>query len=38
VKVLKEEYWDWNSNECSVYEKHVIIEDNKEFDEPIINE
>jgi len=38
VKMLEEEHWDWNSNECSVFEKHVIIEDYKESDELITNE
>jgi hypothetical protein len=38
VKVLKEELWDWNSNQCSVSEKQVVIEDNKESDELITNE
>lgn len=38
VKVLEEEYWDWNSNECSVYEKNVIIENKKESDELLTNE
>jgi len=33
VKVLEEEYW--NSNECSVSKKHVIIEDNKESNDEV---
>lgn len=35
--MLEEEYWDWNSNGCSVSEKQVIIEDNKDPDELVIN-
>lgn len=37
VKVLEEEYWDWNLNECIVSDKQVIIEDNQEIDELTIN-
>jgi hypothetical protein len=38
VKVLKDEYWDWTANKCSVSEKQFIIEDNRESDELTINE
>jgi len=38
VKVLEEEFWDWNSNQCSMFEKQVVIEDNKESNELITNE
>lgn len=38
VKVLEDEYWDCTANKCSVSEKQVIIEDNRESDELTINE
>jgi hypothetical protein len=38
VKVFEEEFWDWISNKCSVSEKQVIIEDNRESDELITDE
>ena len=38
VKVLEDKYWDWNSNKCNVFEKQVVIENNKESDKLTINE